>query len=390
MKAQNLAALALSGALLLPAILLTPELTGNEAHAQDQRKAKRAYKAAKKAYLQKNYPDAARLFKEAYSHDPKPQLLFNIGQSLKESGELQEAEQYYTQYLEELPDAPNGEQVLETLFELQQLLAAQFASISVNSSVKGLDVFVNEETDPRCQTPCVVDVAPGTHTLSVDGKLYLRTTKNVSPTAQEQLNVTIEPKLSPDAIGTLWVNTDVRGAVLSLDGKPRGGLPLRKPIRLKPGKYPATIKVNGQTRWQGSVSMQAGQTSQLDVPLEGATSANDASGTSALAITGYTLMGVGAGSMLAGALFGLSASGIEEDLNTQMGRNEIPNPELIDRGKEQALYANVFYGLGAVSFSTGLLFWVLDGPNTEESTPNTETSLIPLEGGGMVQMQGSF
>ncbi len=365
-----------------------------EAQAQaNPREARKAYQDAKKAYQNNEFDKAAELFKEAYDYDPKPELLFNIGQALKEAGQLAEAESYYKRYLDELPQAPNREDVLETLFELQQLVAAQMAVIAVEANREGLNVFVDNEEEPRCQTPCIVNVNPGPHTIAVEGPNILRTVEAIEPAIQQEIKLRFEPQAAPDSPGTLRVSTDVTGAQLLVDGKPAGALPTLRPLELAPGAYPLAVSVKGVVQWSGSVQIEPGELSEVAVPLKAKLAAeqSESSGGDLMGMAAFSLWGVGAGSLVAGAFFGLSAGEIEGDLDAQLTRGEVPNEALIAQGESQALFANLFFGVGVAAIGAGVVLLLLDeGGGQEAQDEGAAAGVLLLEGGALLRIQSPF
>lgn len=393
---RALVALALLVTTVAPALPL-PGLEQAACAQQDRRKAKKAYNDARKAYSDGDFATAAEQFKQAYSYDPKPQLLFNIGQSLKEAGELNEAVGFFTRYLEEVPKAPNRDQVLETIFTIQQEITARKAYISVETTQPGLDIFVNDATEPQCKSPCNLELDPGQYTLTLRGAGFMDIKHELEVKPQEEREITLEPKRDPSSFGTLMVSSDIQGAVLVIKGKPAGKLPLARPLSLEPGSYPAAVKVGEVTRWSGTLTVKPGQHTQLEMSQAsesgGAGGGGSLSGTT---ITGLTLIGVGASSLLAGTLFGLSANSIESDLADQRSRNERPNPQLISQGEDQALYANLFYGVGVSTLITGLLLWTFDdgGAEGEQASagldPYALPEIVPTKDGAVVRMRLRF
>lgn len=57
--------------------------------------------AAVEKFQAKEYEEAAQLFEEAYSINPEPNYLFNIGRIYEESGDLQKAVEYYERFMNE-------------------------------------------------------------------------------------------------------------------------------------------------------------------------------------------------------------------------------------------------------------------------------------------------
>jgi hypothetical protein len=383
---MNLVRAVLCATALTLVVAAAPELFPNTgiAVAGDSRKAKKAFKAGKKAYAKGEFASAAELFKQAYDYDPKPEILYNIGQSLKDAGEFQEALSFFTRYLEELPNAPNAEAVQETLFELQQLIAGTLATLTIAGPSDGLNVYIDDDGEPRCTTPCIITVSPGSHTVALDfeGELMSR---SVEPQAGEA--VAVEFTEPGGKVGTVFVTSSMPGTVF-IDGEDRGKAPLG-PVELEPGIYPVAIVIDGKTRWSKNVEVIPGQETAVQAkiePLEEAVSSGGGAGF--MTVTGVSLIGIGVGSFAAGGFFGLSASSIESDLQDQASRGEQPNAELIAQGESQALYANLFYGVGAVAVAGGLILYLLDDTGSAESAPST--GITPTEGGALVHTRFEF
>ncbi len=66
------------------------------------------------------YPAAIADFKEAFRISDRPELLFNIAQAYRLSGDCLQARTFYKTYLRRLPDAPNAEQVKGRIAELEE------------------------------------------------------------------------------------------------------------------------------------------------------------------------------------------------------------------------------------------------------------------------------
>lgn len=392
----------MSVTLALTVLGLTPlnqalELLGpSVADAQSNpREARKAFREATQAYKDGDFTKAAELFERAYSFDAKPQLLFNIGQAYKDAGDYESSERYFQRYLEELPSAPNRDDVLAILFELQQLKAASMALVTIDAT-EGLNVFVDAETEARCQTPCIVNLYPGEHSVAVEGEKTERETQTVTPEPAQELVLSFSPALKPEFMARLLVLANVKGAVLMVDGQPAGSLPMARPLSLDPGVHTLAVMIGGETRWRGDATLVAGEVARVEVPLEDDGGDGEGGGASAgsLGIAAFTLWGVGAASLAGGALFGLSAGGIESDLDAQAGRGEAPNAELIDQGERQKMLANLFFGVGVTAVATGVVLYIFDEGAPTERPQSAERpllpELVPTEGGALLRIQTDF
>lgn len=82
--------------------------TAAAARPADKASAKVAFEAAKKAYAEKRYAEAASLFAYSYDLSGNPDLLFNVAQALRLSGDLKKALATYRLFLKERPDSENA------------------------------------------------------------------------------------------------------------------------------------------------------------------------------------------------------------------------------------------------------------------------------------------
>ena len=109
---------------LLLLIFVTVAVTASPADARRRtataKKAKKLYKAGKKAYAEERFSEAAKHFSAGYMLDPKPGFLLNIAQSYRKAGEPKEALHYYQEYLKAAPDSKLRGQVEGLIKELEE------------------------------------------------------------------------------------------------------------------------------------------------------------------------------------------------------------------------------------------------------------------------------
>jgi tetratricopeptide (TPR) repeat protein len=81
--------------------------------------ARRRFEVGEKAYDLQRWSDALEQFQAAYELRQDPALLFNIAQCQRQLGKRVAAAHSYRAYLEHVPDAPNRQQVLDKIAELE-------------------------------------------------------------------------------------------------------------------------------------------------------------------------------------------------------------------------------------------------------------------------------
>ncbi|HUS32032.1 MAG TPA: hypothetical protein VMZ53_26205 [Kofleriaceae bacterium] len=84
-----------------------------------QTQADALYEKGQQSYQAGEYQEAIEHFKRAYELVKDPVYLFNIAQSYRKVADCLNAHAFYTQYLQEAPDAENKDKVTQWLSELQ-------------------------------------------------------------------------------------------------------------------------------------------------------------------------------------------------------------------------------------------------------------------------------
>ena len=113
-----------------------------------------------------------------------------------------------------------------------------------------------------CQLPCSLSVPPGPHLflLAKEGYQPLELSVEVPATGP----LVLRPKLVRES-GTLIVNTDVRDALVTLDGEPRGFTPLVTKVPV--GKHRLRVVLSGFRVIEQPVEVHVGQQTQLELQL---------------------------------------------------------------------------------------------------------------------------
>lgn len=89
------------------------------APGDDKQEAKSRFVAGQRHYNLNEFPEALREFKEGYRLYPDPVFLFNLGQCERQLGHFEEAIRFYRSFLREQPKAPNKQDVLRKIEEME-------------------------------------------------------------------------------------------------------------------------------------------------------------------------------------------------------------------------------------------------------------------------------
>jgi tetratricopeptide (TPR) repeat protein len=375
MKAPNhhrhwLAPLSLSIALLCAAAILTPPpawmSSASAQNSEDIEQAKARFREAKEQYSEENYLEAARAFREAYELSGRGEILYNVGRAYWKAGQLTEAEEYFQQYLNQMPDADNADAAVEAIIEIQEEMAAQMANVDVSTSRAGVDIFVDDELEPRCQTPCTVSILPGRRTLHARPDGIEPQSKRVDVEPEEQTSIEF---VLP---GKLLVLTDQRSGTMRVDEVGSWSLPLEEAVPVPSGTH--TVRVEGAdgSTWKNTVEISGGETTRVMVPLEQSGGGQP----SLVQSASYGLVGVSVGLLIGGIALGSQASKTHAALERQQQALGGVDADLVERGKSEKSSANLMYALSAVTFASGagLFTWDLmsSSSDDEEEIPPSE------------------
>lgn len=338
-----------------------------DALAQDRRdveKAKKAFKEGREFYNDEEYEKAAELFLEAHEFSGRSELYYNIGQAYRNAEKLVQAEKYFQLYLAEMPDAPNSEDVVNLIIEIQQQIAASLATIKVSSEPEGsVMIYIDGEKEARCETPCDIQVQAGTHQIVGRNNRGQETSSQVSVEASQKLNLNLVFKQE----GRLMLISDAGGRV-RIANRVDTALPLTEPISLEPGTYEVNVS-SSEATWTGDVEVQADETLQVMVPMQ---QLEEAGGTSLLQALSYGLWGVGGALVIGGAFMGMQAQDTLDNLEAQRGNGFGIDPAIVEQGRSQQSTANTLYiaGGAAIGVGVGLFVWdALSGADEPEVAP---------------------
>lgn len=205
-------------------------------------------------------------------------------------------------------------------------------------------------------------------TASALGKLD-RKVKDESalPDAARELTALLLTGKAREDRGTVSIKVDKPGASVTVDGNLVGLTPLEKPQMLQEGPHEVKVHLDGYAEYVQKVDVKAGQAASVDVALQQVTQARAEQ--SNLRMWSYVAMGVGVGAIGAGSFFGLQAKkaygdaspGATNASNTYLGATSLFDmQDAQSRVKQQVLYANIGFGLGAAALATGGTLFVLD------------------------------
>ena len=252
--------------------------------AQPVEDARRLYLAGRQAYEAGRLEVAAASFEAAYGQEPRPALLWNLGQTYRrlfivhqQLEQLRRAVDAYRNYLIGSPTGENRDEATRLLAELTPLLlrldpgsvGSAPAPPAPSPAKTELMILADAspatvELDGRAATPAplLAEVSEGEHHARVAGPGYAPVELKVQAVAGRL--VTSEARLVP--LPALLDVHGPRGAQLLVDQHAAGRLP-HATLPLTEGAHAVTVLANGRVPWTSSLTLSRGDRVALQARL---------------------------------------------------------------------------------------------------------------------------
>lgn len=356
-------------------------LSPGAAFAQDDlEQARKKFKEGERLYQKQDFKGAARAFTESYKLSQRDELLYYMGKSWEAEGDLLKARKYYQLYLNNVPDATNAEAVLDVVIELQGRIRKEMGLVMLTTNVTESKVFVDDEVEPRCtETPCTVALKPGREqTIRVVDNQNRETSQSFSVERGKRQEVTLstEPKITK---GLLVISSDLPSAIVRVGSSTH---PLDTPIPLESGQHSITLTDGDDHTWRGNVSINTDETTSLMVPMAHLGQRSSGGGINLKRVGAYSLLSVGAGLLVGGALMGRQARTTFNTLDTRRSQGAAIDQGLIDQGRSQKRSANILFITGglAAAGGGGLFAWDIFGKGGGPTAPPSSDEEAPEPG----------
>jgi tetratricopeptide (TPR) repeat protein len=185
------------------------------AGVDEKQEAKARFVAGQRHYNLNEFPEALREFKEGYRLYPDPVFLFNLGQCERQLGRFDEAIRFYRSFLREQPKAPNRQDVLRKIDEMeaaQPLKGAEPDKVVPPPNIGEATPAVPATPEPPAAlpgpppvmptTPPAVPPAPGP--LTADPALPAAPPADSQPAARIELGAPAAPSAAPAPVYQRW------------------------------------------------------------------------------------------------------------------------------------------------------------------------------------------
>ena len=362
---------------LVAIILATSSIASAKDPTPDEvDRARTFFNAGAQAYSAARYSEAVRSFEQAYELAPRPQLLFSLAQAERkeffagsEPQYLRKAVQHYKAYLDQVPSGGRRSEATEAKADLEARLARldpslaatpapvekRKARVTVYSSTDGARASV--DGGPAQELPYFGDLGPGKHRVRVFADGYLDDEREVSGDKLVDQPVDLPLKERP-ALVTIVLD---RTADILVDGRIVATSPVQRAVEVPPGAHVISIVANGMRPFSQEVVLPRGKPYRFEPRLE----------TSGQRVVAYSMLGVGAAGIVAGAVFGilsLTQEGHAKDILDARAAGNIGGKELdsynsaVDRRDAFRTVSIVTLAAGGALALGGGLLYVFDRP----------------------------
>jgi hypothetical protein len=395
------------------ALLATTRLaSAKEPTPEEVDRARTFFNAGAQAYSAARYADAVRSFDQAYELAPRPQLLFSLAQAERkeyfagnDATYLRRAIQHYKAYLEQVPSGGRRSEATEAKADLEARLARdpqaqgsgpapstaekRKARVTVYSATPGAQASV--DGGPAQELPYFGDLEPGKHRVRVFAEGYKDAEREVSgdKLVDQPIDLPLEEKPA-----VVTVVLDATADVL-VDGRIVATAPVARPIEIPPGPHVLSVVANGKKPLSQEVVLPRGKPFRFEPKLE----------TSGQRLVAMSMLGVGAVSLVSGAVFGILSLGQEsraQNIANARAAGNIDADQLgsynaaVDRRDAFRTVSIVTLSAGGALALGGALLYVFDRPvvnvlppRSLEPTPAprttqpTDLTAMPMVGPGL-------
>jgi len=376
--------------LLLSSALL---FAATPVRADDDAQSRAYFETGAKAYEKGDYQNAIRAFDQAYTLTKRPGLIFSIAQSYRRQyavdsnpANLRKALEYYRRFLTEDKSGKRRGDASSAIMEIEAILGRlpadqqgtvalsadlpQPTQISVTTQVDDAMVSI-DGSPPRTLEP--VEVKPGKHKVIIQAAGYFPEERELF--ASERQMTAIDVPLRPIP-AKITIEGRI-GSTVTVDGSPRGTLPLLGPLEVEAGDRSIAVSQAGFVTFSREYSLGRGKETKVKADLP----------RTRQRIASFIMFGTGIAFAGGGVLTALgSAAAYGEGIRISNMRKDggfISDADLVeynrlkDEQSNSIVATTVLFNMGAASAALGFLLYYFDDPKLPSPKQKKDDSIAP-------------
>lgn len=257
--------------------------TAAPALADDDAQSRAYFETGAKAYEKGDYPNAIRAFDQAYALTKRPGLIFSIAQSYKRQyavdsnpTNLRKSLEYYRRFLAEDKSGKRRSDATNSIMEVEAILgrlpadqqapptqpaeAPQPTQLSVTTQVEDATVSI-DGGPPHALEP--IEVTPTKHKIVLKAPGYFPEEREVF--AREKQLVAVDVQLRP--MPAKVIINGRAGSTVTIDGVPRGILPISGPIEVEAGQRTIAVSQSGFVTFARDYDLGRAQETKIKADL---------------------------------------------------------------------------------------------------------------------------
>ena len=370
--------------------------------ADDDAQSRAYFETGAKAYEKGDYQNAIRAFDQAYTLTKRPGLIFSIAQSYKRQytldsnpTNLRKALEYYRRFLAEDKSGKRRGEASSAIMEIEAIMgrlpveqqgpvaaeAPQPTQISITTQVDEAMISI-DGSPPRTLEP--VEVKPGKHKVIIQATGYFPEERELF--ASERQMTAIDVPLRPIP-AKITIEGRI-GSAVTVDGSPKGTLPLLAPLEVEAGERSIAVSQSGFKTFSHEYALGRGQSVKIKADLS----------RTRQRITSYVMFGTSIMFAGGGVLFALQAGGVNGEAsllynqwNKEQKDVDGTNKKIGTLSKDDldrynglrvqestaSVGATVAFNLAAASGALGFLLYYFDDPKLPSPKPKKDDSTAP-------------
>jgi hypothetical protein len=208
------------------------------------------------------YTDALEAYNQAYALSPDPALLYNKGRALQALNQFPDALTAFTAFDEQA--SPELKAKVPQLAQLIAEVRAHVSSLSITCNAAGARVLVRDVAVGQTPLSSPLKLTSGAAKLELVAEGYFPYTKQVELPGGGQLSVDAA-LVSKSTTGILTVSSNASGAVLTIDDKRLGALPIE--TSLPAGSHKLTLTHPDFADLDTTTTVAAGESKSLTLTM---------------------------------------------------------------------------------------------------------------------------